>query len=218
MFNACLTSGCARGFSGSANDIVRQERQHRGKAGMLTAGKNSGFTGTEDEIRSQQAHKNNITAGIKSGFKGSHPVIEGLQQQKCAFIRHGSTVDLNQDAKHKLVHAGNKNTTQGNDQKREEHDTAAAVTPKWTVGDEANPTTFWHPVVAEMIRVCRKVNEMEEAALANYDAPSTQELAKMGFVGRHRKRDHWRDAKHRCRITIISQLSPQEAHIFQSSI
>ena len=51
-YQGCLDAGRKR-FQGTDDEIVHQERQRRGKLGMLTAGINSGFEGSDDQIRKQ---------------------------------------------------------------------------------------------------------------------------------------------------------------------
>jgi len=46
-YQGCLDAGRKR-FQGTDDEIVHQERQRRGKLGMLAAGRNSGFEGSDD--------------------------------------------------------------------------------------------------------------------------------------------------------------------------
>jgi len=49
-YQGCLDAGRKR-FQGTDDEIVHQERQRRGKLGMLNTGINSGFEGSHDQIR-----------------------------------------------------------------------------------------------------------------------------------------------------------------------
>ena len=75
-----------------------------------------------------------------------------------------------------------------------------------------------NPSADEMRQVSRKVDSMETEAFANYVSPSIQERERSGFTGSNSSFYHKQDAKHRCRLTIISQLSPREAHIYQHNL
>jgi len=60
-------------------------QQRRGNLGMLTASRNSGFEGSEDQIRNLQAFKNLLTAARRGGkidMSLPEPQIRGLQAEE----------------------------------------------------------------------------------------------------------------------------------------
>jgi len=97
-YQGCLDAGRKR-FQGTDDEIVHQERQRRGKLGMLNASINSGFEGSDDQIRTLQVFKNLMTVaclGGKIDMSLPEPKILGLQaeQNLLTAARNGGKIDM----------------------------------------------------------------------------------------------------------------------------
>jgi len=121
-YQGCLDAGRKR-FQGTDDEIVHQERQGRGKLGKLTeqielqakllnyflgsnksninqsAGRKSGFEGSDDQIRTLQAFKNLLTAARRGGkidMSLPEPQIRSLQTQEniLTAARNAGKIDM----------------------------------------------------------------------------------------------------------------------------